>query len=145
MIAAGRILGQVPRLDSTLFGVAAVVHRSCSSNTSRPASVSVDTEDVRRHGRLADDWWKANGPMRALHTMNRIRWSNRSAVDSSCNNWNVSFGFLRVPFIRDGLIGTGRVSKELSQTAKSLSGIQVLEVGCGAGILTEVSTFNVNL
>lgn len=37
------------------------------------AGQSVDVEDVRRHARLAEDWWTPNGPMRALHSMNRIR------------------------------------------------------------------------
>lgn len=41
-------------------------HQSATTTT-------VDTEDVKRHGKLAQDWWNRTGPMRALHSMNQIR------------------------------------------------------------------------
>lgn len=44
----------------------------------------------------------------------------------------------RVPFIRDGLIAVDRTDRKYINTAKSLKDVQILEVGCGAGILTEV-------
>lgn len=34
---------------------------------------TVDTDDVRRHSFLADDWWNPAGPMKALHSLNKIR------------------------------------------------------------------------
>lgn len=34
---------------------------------------SVDADDVKRHAKLAQDWWNPNGPMRALHSLNSIR------------------------------------------------------------------------
>lgn len=55
--------------------------------------------------------------MRALHSMNQIR----------------------VPFIRDGLISTGRVNPKYIKTGQVLKKLNILEVGCGGGILTEVS------
>lgn len=42
-----------------------------------------------------------------------------------------------VPFIRDGLINTAPVHPDLAQTARALHGLRLLEVGCGAGVLTE--------
>lgn len=43
-----------------------------------------------------------------------------------------------VPFIRDGLISTSpAVHPELAHTASALRGLRLLEVGCGAGVLTE--------
>lgn len=44
---------------------------------------------------------------------------------------------IRVPFIRNGLISTGLVKKDKIRHANVLSGINILEIGCGAGILTE--------
>lgn len=42
-----------------------------------------------------------------------------------------------MPFIRDGLI-KNQMKKEKSSSAKPLENIKILEIGCGAGILTEV-------
>lgn len=44
---------------------------------------------------------------------------------------------VRVPFIRDGLISTGLIEDQKIGTANVLEGMKILEVGCGAGILTE--------
>lgn len=44
----------------------------------------------------------------------------------------------RVPFIRDGLHASGRAIKDSINTGKPLENVKILEVGCGAGILTEV-------
>ena len=44
---------------------------------------------------------------------------------------------LRVPLIRDGLISTGCVPKDQIRMPTVLAGLNILEVGCGGGILTE--------
>lgn len=48
-----------------------------------------------------------------------------------------------VPFIRDGLMSTGKTNKNLINSAKPLENVKILEIGCGAGILTEVCLHNV--
>lgn len=53
--------------------------------------------------------------MKGLHAMNQVR----------------------VPLIRDGLVSTGRVDVGKINKPNVLEGIKLLEVGCGAGILTE--------
>lgn len=78
---------------------------------------NVDSKEIIHHSKLADDWWNTRGQMRALHSMNQIR----------------------VPFIRDGLISTGRVDSKYIKTGEVLKNLNILEVGCGGGILTEVS------
>lgn len=46
-----------------------------------------------------------------------------------------------MPFIRDGLISTNRTNPANIKTAKPLENVKILEVGCGAGILTEVDNY----
>lgn len=43
----------------------------------------------------------------------------------------------RVPFIRDGIVARGSVDSYLINTPTVLKDQKILEVGCGAGILTE--------
>ncbi|KAG5672549.1 hypothetical protein PVAND_002670 [Polypedilum vanderplanki] len=76
---------------------------------------NVNETDVNHLSNLADEWWNKNGEMKALHAINQ----------------------LRVPLIRDGLISTGIVKTENINKSNVLDGIKILEVGCGAGILTE--------
>jgi polyprenyldihydroxybenzoate methyltransferase/3-demethylubiquinol 3-O-methyltransferase len=45
--------------------------------------------------------------------------------------------FSRVPLIRDGLATTGVVKEEYKNTSLVLKDLNILEVGCGGGILTE--------
>lgn len=44
---------------------------------------------------------------------------------------------LRVPLIRDGLIATSLVPQGQIRSPQVLNGLNILEVGCGGGILTE--------
>lgn len=39
---------------------------------------NIDIEDVVRHSHLAGDWWNPTGPMKALHSMNQIRFDSIS-------------------------------------------------------------------
>uniref|UniRef100_A0A1A9WKT3 Methyltransferase type 11 domain-containing protein n=1 Tax=Glossina brevipalpis TaxID=37001 RepID=A0A1A9WKT3_9MUSC len=71
--------------------------------------------EVNHHSNLASTWWDINGPLAPLHHMNAIR----------------------VPFIRDGLVTRGFVDPKLVNTIDVLKNQQILEVGCGGGILTE--------
>ena len=59
----------------------------------------------------AEDW----GVCKPLHSMNR----------------------LRVPLVRDGLMETGVADPAMADTDKPLQGVRILDVGCGAGILSE--------
>lgn len=45
----------------------------CTKRSHYQAS-TVDAEDVKRHSYLAAEWWNPNGPMKALHSMNQIRY-----------------------------------------------------------------------
>lgn len=54
------------------------IHTSFALNfmpnpTVEASSSTVDSADVKRHAKLADNWWDPHGPMKALHSMNQIR------------------------------------------------------------------------
>ncbi|KAL7018442.1 hypothetical protein ACKWTF_010756 [Chironomus riparius] len=76
---------------------------------------NVDEKDMKHLGSFSSQWWDVSGPVKPLHLMNQVR----------------------VPFIRDGLISTGAVKTENINKPDVLKGLNILEVGCGAGILTE--------
>jgi 2-polyprenyl-3-methyl-5-hydroxy-6-metoxy-1,4-benzoquinol methylase len=67
---------------------------------------------VFKFSELCNEFWDINGPFQALHTMNR----------------------LRVPLIRDALLRDteGKIG------TKPLKDKNILDIGCGGGILCEV-------
>jgi len=72
-------------------------------------SSSVDKDEISKFSDWAEDWWDPNGPLKPLHQLNPIR----------------------VKYIKDRLI------KSLELQRQTLQGLQVLDIGCGAGILSE--------
>ncbi len=81
------------------------------SGASRPASTLLAAE-VDKFDRLAREWWDPAGPMRPLHRLNPVR-----------------LAFLREEACRH----FGREPR----TPFPLAGLMVLDVGCGAGLLSE--------
>jgi 2-polyprenyl-6-hydroxyphenyl methylase/3-demethylubiquinone-9 3-methyltransferase len=73
---------------------------------------SIDRTEVERFARHASDWWAPRGPMAALHKFNPVR----------------------LAYIRDQAAARfGRDAKKLD----CLSGLRMLDIGCGGGILSE--------
>ncbi|XP_020490062.2 ubiquinone biosynthesis O-methyltransferase, mitochondrial [Labrus bergylta] len=83
----------------------------CHISTRSAFNTTVDPNEVRRFKSLASKWWDEQGEFGALHAMND----------------------LRVPFIRDNLLSVHRAL----HPGKPLSGLRILDVGCGGGLLTE--------
>jgi 2-polyprenyl-6-hydroxyphenyl methylase/3-demethylubiquinone-9 3-methyltransferase len=78
----------------------------------KTSAASVDDAEVERFSRQAHVWWDARGPMAALHKLNPVR----------------------IAYIRDRAVARfGRDAKTLD----SLSGLRMLDIGCGGGLLSE--------
>ncbi|XP_075827426.1 ubiquinone biosynthesis O-methyltransferase, mitochondrial [Microtus pennsylvanicus] len=75
------------------------------------SQTTVDSKEVKTFLALAHKWWDEQGIFAPLHSMND----------------------LRVPFIRDNLLKTSASH----HPGKPLSGMKILDVGCGGGLLTE--------
>jgi polyprenyldihydroxybenzoate methyltransferase / 3-demethylubiquinol 3-O-methyltransferase len=77
---------------------------------------NVDANDVNFMSSFAADWWNPKGGSRGLHEINHVR----------------------VPFIRDGLVSMCKGQKwKLDEKSDVLKNFKVLDVGCGAGVLSE--------
>jgi 2-polyprenyl-6-hydroxyphenyl methylase / 3-demethylubiquinone-9 3-methyltransferase len=73
---------------------------------------SVDPREIEQFSKLAARWWDPRGPMAPLHKLNPVR----------------------LAYIRDETAAHfGRDAKKLG----CLKGLRILDIGCGAGLLTE--------
>lgn len=77
-----------------------------------PRSSTVDDAEVGRFARLADQWWDTRGKMAVLHKFNPIRLN--TIKQAACQRF-------------------GRDEKRLD----ALSGLRILDIGCGGGVLSE--------
>jgi len=81
-----------------------------------PSGSTVDGADIARFDALASEWWDANGPMRPLHLFTPVR------VD-----------YLTQTARRAGLLTySGR-----KNNAGRMDGLEILDIGCGGGLLAE--------
>ncbi|XP_069703436.1 ubiquinone biosynthesis O-methyltransferase-like [Periplaneta americana] len=76
---------------------------------------TIDEDQVENFSKLSSEWWDEKGKMRYLHSYNE----------------------LRVPLIVEGLLEVGQIDLAKSQSPLPLQGLKILDIGCGAGILTE--------
>jgi 2-polyprenyl-6-hydroxyphenyl methylase / 3-demethylubiquinone-9 3-methyltransferase len=83
-----------------------------ASRTNPGRGSTVDEAEVARFSALAAEWWDPRGKMAMLHRFNPIR-----------------LGFIKEAACRH----FGRDERRLD----ALSGLRVLDIGCGAGILSE--------
>ncbi|MDH7639503.1 bifunctional 2-polyprenyl-6-hydroxyphenol methylase/3-demethylubiquinol 3-O-methyltransferase UbiG [Sphingomonas oryzagri] len=77
-----------------------------------PAGGTIDPQEAAHFGKLAAEWWDPKGSSAMLHKLNPVR-----------------LGFVRE--MVDQHFGTGRTER------RPLAGRRALDVGCGAGLLTE--------
>jgi 2-polyprenyl-6-hydroxyphenyl methylase/3-demethylubiquinone-9 3-methyltransferase len=83
------------------------------SNTGATVSDGgVDAAEVARFNGMARDWWDPDGSMRPLHRLNPVR-----------------LGYLRETMVRHFGLD--------ARALRPLSGLRLLDIGCGGGILSE--------
>jgi 2-polyprenyl-6-hydroxyphenyl methylase/3-demethylubiquinone-9 3-methyltransferase len=80
--------------------------------TAADATSSIDPAEIARFEVLGEDWWDPAGSMRALHQINP----------------------LRLAWLRDLLVKRLRPA---ASGAGPLAGLAILDIGCGAGLLSE--------
>src|SRR6202007_884588 len=86
-----------------------------SMSPSGATGPSVDPAEVAKFSKLSAEWWDPSGKMAPLHKINP----------------------LRLAYIRDA------ACRKFSRNVKSLnclSGLRILDIGCGAGLLCEPFT-----
>eukprot|EP00892_Ulva_mutabilis_P010072 jgi/Ulvmu1/7437/UM036_0098.1 len=108
--------------DVLLFRLAQSVHQRiepnwrafCSTNTkpSNGSSSSTDPKEVEKFAALASEWWSPTGPVKALHELNNAR----------------------VHFIKEA---SRHALARNEFPSAPLKDVDVLDVGCGGGILAE--------
>jgi 2-polyprenyl-6-hydroxyphenyl methylase / 3-demethylubiquinone-9 3-methyltransferase len=82
-----------------------------------PASTpaTLDREEIDRFARLASEWWDARGKFRALHRI----------------------GPARLAFVRDEMVRHFARGQSGPGGLRPLAGLNVLDVGCGGGLISE--------
>ena len=73
---------------------------------------SIDAREVEQFAKLGAKWWDPKGPMAALHKLNPVR----------------------IAYIRDQ--AAARFERD-TKKLDCLKGLRILDIGCGAGILSE--------
>ncbi len=72
---------------------------------------SVNKKEIEKFSKMAAEWWDPNGKFKPLHKFNPIR----------------------IKYIKENIINNFKINNKL----KPLSNINILDIGCGGGLLSE--------
>ena len=72
---------------------------------------SVNKKEIDKFSKIANEWWDPDGKFKPLHKFNPIR----------------------IKYIKENIINNFK----LKNKSKPLSGIKILDIGCGGGLLSE--------
>ena len=72
---------------------------------------SVNKKEIEKFSNMADEWWDPHGKFKPLHKFNPIR----------------------IKYIKENIIEQFKTTNK----ASPLSGINILDIGCGGGLLSE--------
>ena len=75
-------------------------------------STTINKEEIQKFSRLADEWWDVNGKFKPLHMFNPIR----------------------IEYITDKIKNYFKLKKD---KANFLDGLNILDIGCGGGLISE--------
>ena len=76
---------------------------------------SVNKKEIEKFSKMASEWWDPNGKFKPLHKFNPIR----------------------IKYIKENIISSFQLKKN---TNKPLEKIDILDIGCGGGLLSEPMT-----
>ena len=76
---------------------------------------SVNKKEIEKFSKMASEWWDPNGKFKPLHKFNPIR----------------------IKYIKENIISSFQLKKN---TNKPLEEINILDIGCGGGLLSEPMT-----
>jgi len=72
---------------------------------------TINKKEIEKFSKIAEEWWDPKGKFKPLHNFNPIR----------------------ISYIKENIIKTFK----LQEQDKILSGIKILDIGCGGGLLSE--------
>ena len=72
---------------------------------------SINSKEIEKFSKIAEEWWDPNGKFKPLHKFNPIR----------------------ISYIKENIIKTFK----LNQKKTPLKNIKILDIGCGGGLLSE--------
>ena len=75
-------------------------------------STTINKEEIQKFSKLAEEWWDVNGKFKPLHMFNPIR----------------------IEYITENIKNFFKISNEKTNI---LDGLNVLDIGCGGGLISE--------
>ena len=72
---------------------------------------SINKKEIEKFSKMAAEWWNPDGKFKPLHKFNPIR----------------------IKYIKENIIDNFKLKKKI----KPLSGVSILDIGCGGGLLSE--------
>ena len=72
---------------------------------------TINKKEIEKFSKIAEEWWDPQGKFKPLHNFNP----------------------LRISYLKDNIIKTFNIQKK----DKILSGVKILDIGCGGGLLCE--------
>ncbi len=75
-------------------------------------STTINKEEIQKFSKLADEWWDVNGKFKPLHMFNPIR----------------------IEYITESIKNYYKLEKD---TDNFLRGLNILDIGCGGGLISE--------
>ena len=72
---------------------------------------TINKKEIEKFSKIAEEWWNPEGKFKPLHNFNP----------------------LRISYLKDNIVKTFNIQKK----DKILSGVKILDIGCGGGLLCE--------
>uniref|UniRef100_A0A060T7Z8 Ubiquinone biosynthesis O-methyltransferase, mitochondrial n=1 Tax=Blastobotrys adeninivorans TaxID=409370 RepID=A0A060T7Z8_BLAAD len=126
--ATGRI-GLTRWSQAGTGGLVGALHNG--SRARRLLSTSTSESELKHFAELASSWWDVQGPQRILHKMNLLR---VDYIRDTLQNYDNSSG--QMPGYSLDLLPAEEKQRILN-SAKEKQGMNILDVGCGGGIMSE--------